>query len=171
MLPASIDGSLTGEDMLIQLINLTNETSVSRNDIQFEDPVDSPGPGNTSIIAKPRGWGYIGQKKFDYDRISLEDYFYGVGVVANANMISVGSTYDLIPHINRKYKTQFRERDFVLAAVLGTQLMLEAAPTSYVWTGSIPVFITVDEYDISDTFFRRYLDGLDMPPIITIPLP
>lgn len=171
MLPASIDGRLTGEDMLIQLINLTNETAVSRNDIQFEEPAASAGPGNTQIVAKPRGWGYTGQKTFDYDRITLEDYFFGISVVVHADLHALGTTYDLIPLINKKYRTQFRERDFQLAAITGTTLLLEAAPTSYVWVGGVPVFITEDENDISDTFFRRYLDGLTMPSSITIPMP
>lgn len=135
-------------EILVDLINETNGTALTVDDIDFGQPfLQLNGSRNTgiTITAKPDSLEYSGYRDITYDRINLgaipgnriRDFARGNAVTSK----------DLIPTINAAYQLNLRPEDYFdeILPTFGTEpgethpFKLRAKPASLIYTGELEI--------------------------------
>lgn len=92
-------------DLIIDLINVANSTSLNNTKISFEAPsvlTDDPNNHNTGVkVVAIQGSGYIGDVDVTYNRLDIGLLFKNIAL--NLDVTSPTTTADLLPKLNSKY--------------------------------------------------------------------
>lgn len=92
-------------DLITDLINVANETTLDENKISFGEPVvitpDENGHNTTCVVSSVPGSGYRGDVTVSYIRLAIDLLFKNIAV--NLDVSSAVTTKDLLPLLNSKY--------------------------------------------------------------------
>lgn len=92
-------------DLIIDLINVANSTSLNSTKISFEVPSvlsNDPNNHNTGVkVVAVKGSGYIGDVDVTYNRLDIGLLFKNIAL--NLDVAKPATTKDLLPKLNSKY--------------------------------------------------------------------
>lgn len=92
-------------DLIIDLINVANSTSLNSTKISFEVPSvlsNDPNNHNTGVkVVAVKGSGYIGNVDVTYNRLDIGLLFKNIAL--NLDVAKPATTKDLLPKLNSKY--------------------------------------------------------------------
>jgi hypothetical protein len=158
--------------ILIDLINETNVTALTTQDVTFTAPsVLGSGNKNTGVrITAVNGRGYTGQRDLTYDRVDLA----AIPGARNKtfNIGSVTSAHGLIPALNAAYQLNLQPEDIEDDAMptfdgsdpLETEAFtLRAKTGSYIFRGSLELIIDGNDVDLATLITVTELNGLSYP--------
>lgn len=161
-------------DIMCALINATNATSLTKNDITFGAiSVQASGNKNTGVtITAKAGSGYTGTRDLTYDRVDLATI-----PGTRSNEFALGSAtkaIDLIPAINAAYQLNLQPEDYEnddLPTFDGVDpqekkpFTLRAKAGSYIFRGSVNLLIDGNDVDLAQLITVTELDGLTYPAL------
>lgn len=157
-------------EILIDLINFSNGTTLPYDLITFGDPVAlaEDASNNTSVVAtaKPEAF-YTGSVTLNYNRVDLENV---PGVRSTLFEIGEATTIaDLIPQINAAYQLNLQPEDFVDAALpvlvepISNQeatFDLVAGPNSLIFRNQVTLSVFRADVALSSVITNQNLNGL-----------
>lgn len=166
------DFTKSASQILIDLINESNATSLTVADVTFSAPVvEASGTRNTGItITAVANSGYTGFRDLTYDRVDL-----AAVPGSRSNVFHLGSAataWDLLPAINAAYGINLTSDDVEndpMPAFSGTDpqeaepFTLRAKAGSLVYRGSVLLSIDGNDVDLATLITTTELNGLNYP--------
>ena len=175
------DLSLSGEELLLQLINAANPSPpygpFTAGSFTLSAPSsltnDLTGKNSYITLTAVEGSGYYGSQNVKYDRLDLQSVLIDLGeaLVSFQNNNFVQAT-DILETINSTYGLNLQNEDVVneslpVANTNGTvAYTLQVADNSLTYTGSLPVNITAETIELEIAFVENILNGF-VPPDTT----
>lgn len=175
-MPIVSDFTKVSKQIVLDLINFDNQSSLTASDIAFGIPAvntDPTPPRNTklTVTAEPNS-GLAGSVEVQYDRVNLSllagtmSKEFSVG---NATMIS-----DIIPEINARYHVNLAADDYVDASlpafagepneILPVDVVAKAG--SLVWIGTYQFNLRAEDIPLSMAITTTTLNGLNYVPYV-----
>lgn len=160
--------------ILVDLINATNGTSLTLTDIDFS-ACAATGGGNrntgVTITAKPNT-GYTGHRDLTYDRVDLASI-----PGSRSKVFQLGSAVsakDLLPALNAAYGLNLTTDDIIddpMPTFTGGDpaeqepFTLRAKATSYIYRGSVVLTMDANDVDLQNLITTTELNGLFYPAV------
>jgi hypothetical protein len=155
-------------EILVELINFDNGTSLTPDSVTFGTPVVSGGVRNTQLVVTAKtGSFYTGSVTIQYNRVDLST----VPGVRSKSFVANGLTKisDLIPQINNAYQLNLQPEDFIdgpLPTFSGTtpnetlDFDLIAGPNSLIYNNKVTLQVVCGLLDLSVAIKNLVLNGL-----------
>lgn len=144
MQPQLIDYNKTSQELLINLINIDNPTTIDFSTIAISPPIDL-GKGNTQIRLSPKPTSRLkGFVDLVYSRISLDQLFYGYQINIKTDEEVITHNF-LTQYIKENFKINLNNEFDIKKEFFGEgypiQYTLVAKDTSLVWIGELNIWI------------------------------
>lgn len=175
------DLSLSGEELLLQLVNEANPSPpygpFTAGSFTLSTPTaltnDLTGKNSYITLTAIEGSGYYGTQNVKYNRLDLQGVLIDLGqaLVSFQNNNFVQAT-DILETINSTYGLNLMEGDVVNEALPAANTngvvnyTLQVSDTSLTYTGGLPVSITAESIELEIAFVENILNGF-LPPDTT----
>ena len=167
------DISLPSKDQVLVLLNKSNGTRLTFNNIEFGTPrpyVGSASNRNTEleVISLATG-GYQETVTVRYKRINLSDF--SLIKPPTFVMPDEGTVESVLKAFNELYGAALDSSDILGGLTVPTvpdgttepaTFVLKASPTSYAYRGEIHITLLPEELDLADIILTVDLDGLNL---------
>ncbi len=152
---------------LLDVINATNASQITLDQVAFDDPVDNAEGGNTAVkvSAEPTSpWNSF--VNVSYDRLDLARYFHFQELYVPVP--DTATQQDLICHINHIYGTDFDSTEFDVVPPFTpgsapVDVKLVAKDTNHAYTGEVVVHISTERLPLSARLVETALKGFIYP--------
>lgn len=164
------------QDLVIDLINYTNQTTLTNQHILVQNPQPATNPdlliANTrATVTSVKGGGYIGSVEIDYQRLDIEKLFEKISVNLDLGSTVPTKPSDLLTVLNRKYGLNIAI-DEVKDGTIDTSgsqpwsAQIEIADDSVAYIGTLSVTIGPDPEvgeRLDTVILKQNLEGLLYP--------
>jgi len=168
---SEIDQSQTSDKLLLNLINVENESTIEREQIDFglpntlAEPIEgSDANTRTEVIAVPDApWNK--SVKVEYHRRELPRYF---GDEIEVSVPKGASKEDIVSRINAEYGTKLAHLEMEISPApsadnIPGEFVLKAVPNSLGYIGQVPLILDLVRSPLSDRLTKSDLDGFIYP--------
>lgn len=163
-----IDLTKPPEQLVIELVNKDNGTSIKLGDLVFGIPELSNGKHNSRVLATATpGSYYSGSVKINYNRVDISKVVKGRSTIFN--LTDETKLSDLIPDIDERYELRLTPNDYLdsdLPIFTGADVTEElsvnlvANPKSLVFINSLKLTLERSAIDLRTLITNLIMNGL-----------
>jgi len=156
----------SGSELILDLINAENGSTITEDQIVFGEPTASTEDGNTGLnvaAAEDSPWNSFVDVK--YDRLDLATLFGDQDV--SVSVPKEATAADIICHLNFTYDLNFKVDEFDLLpqedGAIPEPYKLRAKANNLAYTGEFPLFVDLERMPLSARILVTDLDGFGYP--------
>ena len=156
----------SGSELILDLINSENGTTITEEQLVFGEPTASTEDGNTELnvaAAEDSPWSKFVDVK--YDRLDLATLFAGQDV--SVSVPKEATAADIICHLNFTYDLSLKVDEFELLpqddGAIPEPYKLRAKGNNLAYTGEFPLFVDLERMPLSARILKTELEGFHYP--------